>query len=97
MGFRVLCFRGCPFHDGGNSDEQSIVPLSTVPACDSKTSVKEWIDSVVDAKRTASGQEKMCMSKGISELADVTAECHTHGCLCRVPEDATLERVWGGS
>ena len=30
-------------------------------ACDSKLSVREWIDSVVNSKRTASGQEKMCI------------------------------------
>ena len=40
-------------------------------------------------KRTASGQDKMCIFIDIIHLASETAECHVHGRRCRVP-DANL-------
>ena len=55
-------------------------------ACDSKLGVREWIDSVVNGKRTASGQDKICIFKNITDLAGATAECHAHGRQCRVPD-----------
>ena len=55
-------------------------------ACDSKPGVREWIDSVVNTKRTALGQAKICIFKNIVDLAGATAECHVHGRKCRVPD-----------
>ena len=60
--------------------------LHQVFACDSKLSVREWIDSVVNSKRTALGQQKMCIFKGIVDAAGESAECHVHGRKCPVPD-----------
>ena len=57
-----------------------------VLACDNRLGVRRWIDSVINTKRTASGQEKMCIFKDIIVLKDKTAECHVHGRRCRVPD-----------
>ena len=54
--------------------------------CDNRPSVRQWIDRVVNTKRTASGQEKMCIFTDITDLASGTAQCHVHGRLCRVPD-----------
>ena len=55
-------------------------------ACDNRPGVRQWIDRVVNPKRTASGQEKMCIFTDIIDLASETAECHVHGRRCRVPD-----------
>ena len=55
-------------------------------ACDNRPGVRQWIDRVVNPKRTASGQEKMCIFKDIIHLGSETAECHVHGRRCRVPD-----------
>ena len=60
--------------------------FNQVFACDNRLGVRQWIDSVVNPKRTASGQEKMCIFKDIIHLASETAECHVHGRRCRVPD-----------
>ena len=55
-------------------------------ACDNRPGVRHWIDGVVNTKRTASGQEKMCIFTDIIDLASGTAQCHVHGRLCKVPD-----------
>ena len=60
--------------------------FNQVFACDNRLGVRQWIDSVVNPKRTASGQEKMCIFKDIIHLASETAECHVHERRCRVPD-----------
>ena len=60
--------------------------FNQVLACDNRLGVRQWIDSVVNPKRTASGQEKMCIFKDIIHLASETAECHVHERRCRVPD-----------
>ena len=60
--------------------------FNQVFACDNRLGIRQWIDSVVNAKRTASGQEKMCIFTDIIHLASETAECHVHERRCRVPD-----------
>ena len=60
--------------------------FNQVFACDNRLGVRQWIDGVVNPKRTASGQEKMCIFKDIVDLAGESAECHVHGRQCPVPD-----------
>ena len=60
--------------------------FNQVFACDNRLGVRQWIDSVVNSKRTASGQEKMCIFKDIVVLAGESAECHVHGRQSPVPD-----------
>ena len=57
--------------------------------CDNRLGVRQWIDSVVKSKRTASGQEKMCIFTDIIHLANETApKC------CSSPNSMPAGRCW---
>ena len=63
----------------------SDVVLSRAFACEKDPSKRAWIHNWVDAGRTASGQDQVCIFEDICHLGSEMAQCHTHGRLCRVP------------
>ena len=67
--------------------------FNQVFACDNRLGVRQWIDSVVNPKRTASGRENMCIFKHIIDLAGEIAECRARGSRCRVPDAKSSSAV----
>ena len=61
------------------------VVLSQAFACEKDPSKRVWIHNLVNAGRTASGQDQVCIFEDICDLGSEMAQCHTHGRLCRVP------------
>ena len=59
--------------------------LTQVFACEKDPATRKWNHNLVNIRRTALGQDLVCIFHDICGLGKALAECRTHGCQCRVP------------
>ena len=61
------------------------VVLTQVFACEKDPAKRRWIHNLVNLRRTALGQDLVCIFHDICDLGQEMAERRTHGRRCRVP------------